>query len=393
MSHRKLRWIIFAFIIIALLGGVLHYYQQRFGASYRLSGTALEKKVPITKMHPLAASKSSVAKIASTTRSGFTKGHPAHGSGSISVQTQIIGQHDLGVVVDSVGTLRAVNDISIAPQVSGNVASIDYKQGALVKAGSLLFTLDSKVVQANLEKAQSQLALSKSDYLRYAPLAEKGLVSKQQLEQVHEQYKSDLANVKLNQAYLDQMSLRAPFSGFVGAQTVSVGDYVTAGQQLTKLVDRSKLFVNFLIPAEYLSQLEIGEQAQIIVPAQSMPVVNANVSYIAPEVDEKTHSVTVQAKIDNAGSLSPGLFVQVKLTINSGVQALLVPQAAVILQDNKHVVYVVSDGRAYSKAVITGKIIGDRVSIANGLSAGDKIVIVGQDQLRNGSKVNEVASK
>ena len=351
------------------------------------NSVAANPKTPVVKIGPLPH-------IAQYSRKGSHAAHPVRaGKDGQAVKTFLIQDHMLGVLVDSVGSLRAVRDISVAPQIAGNIASINYKPGTVVQSGTLLFTLDSRVYKANLEKAQSELALSKSDYERYTPLAEKGLVPKQQLEQVKEKYHADLAEVKVNKAYLDQTQLTAPFTGSVGAKNVSVGDYVTAGQQVTRLVDRNNLLVNFLIPAEYLSRLENGQQVIVTVPQQGDPSFVGQVNYIAPEVDDKTHSITVQASIDNKTlDLTPGLFVRVKLKIDAGEQALLVPQNAVILQNNKHVVYVVENGRAYSKAVITGKIIGDKISITTGLSAGDSVVVVGQQQLRNGMMVHEVKS-
>lgn len=333
-------------------------------------------------------------KLAQHSRQGTHGQHPAQNySLGQAVKTLIVSKQALDIHADAVGTIKAVNDIAIAPQIAGTIAKINYVPGSFVSTGALLIKLDDRIYKANLEKSKSELVLSQSDYNRYKKLANKGLVAAQQLQQIKSKYKTDLAEVKVNQTYLDRTELRAPFAGVVGEKLVSIGDYVAVGQKLTTLVDRKNLLVNFLLPAQYLNQLSLGQKIAIIVPDADSQDFTGHITYVAPEVDQTTHSVTLQARIDNVNSaLAPGLFVKVQVNMQAGKMALLIPNSAIVIQSGKKVVYRVVDGKAHAVPVVLGKVDRQNVVVLSGLTAGDRIVVVGQQQLHDGMQVREVSN-
>lgn len=295
------------------------------------------------------------------------------------------------ITVKSVGTLQAKQAINVSAPLAGFVVAIDYKPGAFIQAGTPLIQLDNRIYQSKLNSDKADLHLKTSQYAREKWAFSKGAASADELDLALANYEEAQATLAADQTNFNETTIRAAFSGYVGAQTINVGDYLQVGALLTTLTDRSHLLVNYSFPEDNLNQLKLGQKVAISVDNQAGKVYEGQVSYISPTVDTTTHSVALQADIPNLNNvLSPGLFVRINQNLGQISGAVVIPQEAIVPTITGSEVYVVRNNKAYSVEVETGTEFQNVVQITKGLKVGDRVITVGQSEVHNGSPIKEV---
>lgn len=326
-------------------------------------------------------------------QSGSDKSHQRHMSVP-QVEVAPVTHGSINESISALGVIQAAQQVQIAPQLSGQVVAITYQPGEYVKKGQILFRLDDRIYQAKLNAAQAALTLSKLSYTRNKALTQYGAQSKQNLDALQATYQQDLSAVSTNKTYLAQTVIRAPFSGYIGMNTVSVGSYVQPGQVLATLTDRVHLRVDYWLPEQYVTDIALNQLVNVRLSDTTHAPYQGHVTYIAPTVDSATHNIELQATITSSDAqLTPGLFVKVKQITHPNTQALMIPQRAVVPTMTGNAVYVVRDQHAYEVPVTVGRESSEaRVAVLSGLQANEDVVVVGQQRLQNGSAIHEVAA-
>ena len=199
------------------------------------------------------------------------------------------------------------------------------------------------------------------------------------------------AEVDLARARLEKTRISAPFAGVIGLREVSVGNYVSPGQDLVNLEDIDPIKVDFPVPERALSALEVGQPIEVTVDAWPGQTFTGEVYAIDPRIDAQGRSIAIRATIDNRDRLlRPGLFAAVRLITARREQALLVPEQAIFAQQGKPYVYKVVDGVArLTQVQLGGRRVG-QAEITEGLAAGDVVVTAGQLKLHDGARVRTV---
>lgn len=312
----------------------------------------------------------------------------------VPVVVKSVSEMSIPNQVQAVGTLQPKRQVSIAPQISGQVTQVAYVPGSYVNAEDLLVQLDDRIYASKLNSAESVLRLAKMNYQRLQQLSKSGAASRQALDQSRATFQQAQAAVSTNKTYLSQARIVAPFAGFVGPKLVSIGDYVTKGQQLTTLTDRSELRVDFHLPERYLEHIKLGQVVNIEVPTQKKLHVEGKVTYISPIVDELTHSIALEATIPNEDNkLAPGLFVRIKQTLHNRPHALMIPQSSIVPSISGPKVYVVNkDSTVTLTRIRTGQSKDGHIEVLSGLKSGDRVVSAGQQRLQDGAAIREVSS-
>lgn len=313
---------------------------------------------------------------------------------TIPVVVSSVSQMSIPNEVQAVGTLQPKRQVSIAPQIAGQVTKVAYDPGRFVQANALLIQLDDRIYASKLRSAESALHLAKMDYQRLQKLSKSGATSRQALDQSRAAYQQAAAAVSTNETYLSQASIKAPFAGFVGPKLVSMGDYVQKGQQLTTLTDRSELRVDYHLSERYLAHIKLGQAIMIDVPTQKHLIVKGKVTYISPVVDELTHSIALEATIPNENNrLTPGMFVRIKQTLHFRPHAITVPQSSIVPSISGPKIYVVNKDKTVTLTRIkTGEAVNNQVEVLSGLTPADRVVIAGQQRLQDGAAIREVSS-
>ncbi|RAP38676.1 hypothetical protein B1207_02005 [Legionella quinlivanii] len=306
----------------------------------------------------------------------------------ITVETAHVTERVLAEQFETLGSLASMDSIDISSEIAGQISAIHFQPGALVKKDTLLIQLDSTVMKSQLASAKASLSLSETNYKRTKELAQKSLASEQALDRALADLREKRNAVKVKQAQLEKLNLRAPFTGTLGSKQVSVGQYVKMGQALVHLVANQQLRVEYNVPERLLPRLHNGQRVRISSDAFPTQVFIGKVNYIAPAIDKDTRTIAVEALIDNSkNQLSAGLFVRVKHQLGLARKRLLVPEESLIPTISGQKIFVLRGDKAITVRVKTGTHHAAMTEVCQGLKADDIIIVRGQHKLKEGTKV------
>jgi membrane fusion protein (multidrug efflux system) len=290
--------------------------------------------------------------------------------------------------IRATGTLRASDAVVVQPEIAGRVTAVLFEQGEAVAAGTPMIKLAPEILQAELVKAEAALVLARENFARSEALSRRGATAAQALDEARANLRTAEAEVELARVRLAHTDIAAPFDGVVGLKEISVGRYVEPGDELVALERIDPLYLDFRLSERWLTKLAPGEQLEITVDALPGRTFPGTVAALDPKVDVNGRAVQLRAAVPNPDrSLRPGLFARVDIEIDERPNAVLVPEAAVVLQERGPVVYRVEDGRAVLTPVGTGMRRDGLVEITQGLTAGAAVVVNGHVRLRDQAQV------
>jgi len=293
--------------------------------------------------------------------------------------------------ITAVGSLRSNESVVIRPEITGRIADLPFREGQTVQKGTVLVRLDDSVTQAELAEAQARLNLAERNFERAKDLLDRGAGTARSRDEARGALDSNRASVQLARARLDKTVIRAPFEGILGLRNVSVGAYVSPGQDLTSIDDIDPIKVDFRVPERMLSALSKDQRIRITVDAFPEREFEGQVYAIDPQVDVNGRSIALRAEIPNTdGVLRPGLFARVELILSERPDALLVPEQAIVPQGGRSFIYRIVDGKAVRTEVTIGQRRDGRAEITSGLTLGDTIVTAGHLRLSDGTAVRVV---
>ena len=271
------------------------------------------------------------------------------------------------------------------------MTKIDYHEGDYIKAGQVLVQLDNQQEKSTLSADMTKAKMSEAQYDRDNKLLKRGFIlqdtqynQKISNQEIKDKIRQDLINLRDKTIY-------APFSGIVGAKTISLGDYIQAGTMIVTLTDTQNLIAKYFLPSRFVNQIKLG-QAIIASPYMNAAIkLSGRVSYIAPSIDPNSQTIEVHAIIGNHNEeLKPGEFVDITQHLGTPAMALVIPTTSVIASLHGYYVYQVKNNKALKTPVQLGTHYRNLVAITHGLNTNDQVVIVGQTELRPGKPVKIV---
>jgi len=289
-------------------------------------------------------------------------------------------------------TLVAILEIPMSPEIDGRIIAMPMREGAHVKAGTLLYRLDQLPIegQANAELAIARNARVNAE--RYLIANFSGAVSQKESDDYRASAKASSEIFKSRKATLAYKQVRAPIDGQLGAINNKLGDYVKAGTPVTSLVDNSRLWVAMDIPAELAHEARIGQLVGLTAPGLKGRQVYGRVTFVAPALDLTTQTLMLRATFNNPDQvLRHNQRVEAKLIFGSGKE-LSIPENATFLQAGQSFAYVASPKQGSLSTVrLTPIKVGvsqnNMYPIISGLKNGDKVVIGNLSSLSNGDNV------
>jgi membrane fusion protein, multidrug efflux system len=316
--------------------------------------------------------------------------------GSESAQPMLIevAPVTLGSVTESiqaVGTLEAVASITVRPEIAGVIRRINFQDGQVVERSTPLLELDQEELQSQVTQAAAEEKMALVTYERLKRIADEqsAIVPAQQMDEARMAWHAASANSRLYGARLKKTVIRAPFSGTLGLRRVSVGDYLQPGQDIVNLEDLQNLHVDFKVAEVWLSRLHVGQALTVTTDAFPKTPFEGEVTAIDPRVDAVNRTVAVRAVVPNpSGTLRPGLFVTVRLTLGENQRALLIPEEAVFLRQEKSLVFQIDGRTARLKEVTLGSRERGMAHARTGLNEGDVVVRTGTHKLHDGDLVS-----
>jgi membrane fusion protein, multidrug efflux system len=297
-----------------------------------------------------------------------------------------------------IGSVTAVHQVTINPEVGGRVTKIFFEPGATVKAGDPLVQLNDAPDRGDLANYEAQAHWAETTLQRSSQLAQRQFESREIVDQKQSQLDQARAQIIKTGALIDQKLIRAPFSGQLGTRQIEVGQYVTPGAKIVTLTDLSMLFVNFTLPSHMRSEISVGQKVNVTADAFPGRAFSADITTIEPQVSADTRTMTVQATMRNPeDALLPGMFVNAAVVLPPQSDVMVVPETAVEYTLYGDSVYVIrEDGKdangnpllkAVRTPVKTGVRLGGKVAILEGVERGDRVIAAGQVKVQNGARV------
>lgn len=308
------------------------------------------------------------------------------------VSAMTVRPETLPQALEATGTLQAVREVVLAPEVAGRVTGIRFDAGQSVGQGAALVQLFDAPERADRAAAQSRARFAEIQYQRSKQLAPTGAEPRELLQQREAELAQARAAIQQLDARILQKTIRAPFAGQIGIRRINLGQYINAGDPVATLTALDRLYVNFSVPQQELSKLRVG--GTIAVRSDALPgqKFSARINAVEPMVGSDTRNISVQAEMPNPGrALRPGLYVTVGVAQAARGNAILVPSTAIQTSASGDSVYVIKQGKAALVPVTLGSEIGDRTLVENGLNAGDVVVTTGQLRLQPGGPVKVAA--
>lgn len=261
------------------------------------------------------------------------------GRGPLPVQTEPLESGTFREEVETVSTLEALDEVSLAAQAGGRIEQLRIRQGDSVNVGALLLVLDQTQARADVARLKAEVETNRLNYQRYEFLVKQGAASAIQRDELRQRYVASREQLIASEADLAFRDLKAPISGTIGDVTVKVGDVISAGQSFTSIIRNNRLLARVEVPALFSGRLRPGQTVVLMDPASGRPMAQAPVLSIDPGVSSSTQTLLVKAEFDNAAnSLRTGLRTRTKLILDER-QLPSVPFAAVTQQSGQTFVF------------------------------------------------------
>jgi multidrug efflux system membrane fusion protein len=300
--------------------------------------------------------------------------------------------------LDGIGTLTAVREVQVSPEVAGRVEAIAFTAGVSVEAGAALVQLNDAPERADLAAFQASEKLAIANLERTQRLVRRDFATQAKMDENQEALEAARAGIARSQAVIDQKLIKAPFGGQLGLRRVELGQYVGPGDMLVTLTDLDQLYATFTLPEQDRSSVAVGQPVELRADAFAGEVFKGEITAIEPQIDPSTRVMRVQATLPNPGHrLLPGMFVNARVLLAPVPDVVSVPESAVDRTLYGDAVFVVAEdgkdaeGRPKQKAVQTfvetGPHFNGRVVIVRGVAPGDVVVASGQLKLQNGARV------
>jgi membrane fusion protein (multidrug efflux system) len=344
------------------------------------------------------------------------------------IQVMQVIQQDVPLQRDFVGQVYGLQDVPIRARVEGYLRGIHFEEGRPVKKGQLLYTIDSQPFEAEVASMQNKVAEAhtylvnaESELERYKPLAEINAVSKSDLDRAQASrdaaeasWQAAQANLRMAQINLSYCSIHSPINGLIGKTQARAGEFVGRDPNPVILNEVSRVdsirIEFFLTEAEYLVvareflddddrsndyKPKDKENLTLILADGSVYDHRGTVEFVDRNVDPSTGSLLIQASFPNPRRLlRPGMFARVRVDFEIVKDGILVPQRCVKELQGQYSVYVVGDDNVVQERQVEATSrIGDMWLISSGLSAQDKVVIEGMQQVATGMPVNPVVTE
>ncbi|MEJ2501817.1 MAG: efflux RND transporter periplasmic adaptor subunit [Gemmatimonadota bacterium] len=309
---------------------------------------------------------------------------------TINVEVAAVQPGDFTHFVRVVGTVEAERDVRVSAEEGGVVEALGAEKGEVVRPGEVLLRIDDDVLRAQLEQAASQAELAEETWQRQRQLWEQDSIGTE-IAYLQAQYNARTARAQAQvlDERVQRTAVRAPVAGILDERSVEVGSMVAAGTPVARILDVDTVKIVGGVPERYASDIAPGSEVTVIVSALGGREYRGTIDFVGSAVDAGNRTFPVEVMVPNPGlGIKPGMVADVQIAQRAIEGALTVPRYAVLRREDGYVVYVArqegDDWRAETRTVVPGVSRGESVVIEQGLQAGERVIVVGQQQVAEG---------
>jgi len=312
----------------------------------------------------------------------------AQRNAAVVVRAGVAEMKELSTEYISNGVFAPKQEVMIAAESQGRVASVLVQEGAHVSAGQTLAIIESDKQNVTVSKAQAVYNNAQAEVTRFESAFATGGVTKQQLDQMKlqlETAKNDLRNAQITAS---DVNVKASFAGIVNSRKVEPGAFVNAGTQMFEIVNVSSLKLKVNVDEKNIATVKTGQEVKVVstvLPDKSWTGV---VTFIAPKADAGLNfPVELEIKNNAATDLKAGMYGTAKFGSDAVSQVFVVPRTAFVGNVSSNKVFAIKEGKAILTDVVSGRNFGEYVEIISGLDKGQQVVVTGQINLLNETPV------
>ena len=289
------------------------------------------------------------------------------------------------------GYVDPYEDLRVKAEVGGQVVNIPVKEGQTVKKGQILVELDDRDYRLRLSRIEAAYDLAKLEYDRIVSLDKKGITAANRMDEASARYK-DVA-VQLDEANLalERTRITAPISGWINNIAAKQGDLIQTGAEIAQILQVSDVKVKVGIPESDVASFFNLESSEVVIEALGKRRVKGKKVFLSRQPRNLARLFDLELVVPNPdGQILPGMFARVELVKGVYEDALVIPLYAVINQGDQRFVFVENKGKAEKRQVEVGMLVDWQIQVVSGLTAGDRLVIVGHRLLEEGQMVDVV---
>ncbi|MCL1149182.1 efflux RND transporter periplasmic adaptor subunit [Shewanella ulleungensis] len=311
---------------------------------------------------------------------------------AIPVETALVETGNVSSFYSTTATLEAPEESHVMSRIAGIVEQINVEEGDRVTKGQVLAVIDAKRQRYDFNRSEAEVQIIEQELNRLNKMSNKEFISQDAMAKLEFNLQAAKAQRDLAELQVKESQITSPIDGVVAARHIKLGNMAKEFQELFYVVNQDQLHGILHLPEQQLASLRIGQHASIIQQQSNhTAAIDAKVLRISPIVDAQSGTFKVTLAVPNQdATLKAGMFTRVELKYDTHQDVLTVPYNALINQDNTQALYVIKDTKAERREVILGYRENNTVEILSGVSAGEQIVIRGQQNLKDQSLVEVI---
>lgn len=310
---------------------------------------------------------------------------------AIPVETATPTRADIFAVYRGSAPIEAFADATVIAKVGGEVRAILVEEGDDVTVGEVLARLDGDRLRFEMQQAEANLRKLQRDYQRNVDLSERGLISAGDLEKIQYEMEALQAAFDLASLELGYTQIRAPIAGVISERFIKLGNTIDVNAPVFQVTSLEPLISYLHVPEREYRRIDAGQDAAIHIDALTGSQFDAKVSRVSPVIDPATGTFKITIEVsDPSRRLKPGMFGRISIVYDRHANAMQIPRSAIIEEAGQSAVYVITNNVAERRVIRTGYAEGGQIEVLEGLDETEAFVIVGQTNLKNGSKVSVI---
>jgi len=306
----------------------------------------------------------------------------------IPVAVETVRKGVLSEKVVASGILEASEVLNLVSETQGKILKIYKEKGDRVVAGDIIAKVDDEVIAANVLTAEANYAQFEKDVERLTRLAQENAVTKRDLEQATIGLKKAKADLTTAHKALDNTSIKAPISGYINSDNITVGQFIGNSASICEIVNNSKLKLNIKITEREVYKISLGQTVDVQLSVFPGKKFNGKITAIAEKADAgMKFNVEITLNNDESAHLKSGLYAEAILPVKND-ETIIINKASIVGSMESPVVYVALNGKAAKRNLVIGQGNDKQIEVLSGLTDGEQVIISGQLNLKEGDDIN-----